>query len=154
MFSYKEMKAATMGFHPSNKIGEGGFGSVFKVLILLFSCQELQMDTHKISCIEILFYGWYNGDVDQYGTIVQGRLQDGATVAIKVLSVELESMRGEREFISEIAALSHIKHENLVSLRGCCIEGADRFLVYENMENNSVAHTILGKSIVIPPVCV
>ncbi|KAI6698127.1 hypothetical protein NL676_018246 [Syzygium grande] len=104
VFSYKEMKAATMGFHPSNKIGEGGFGSVFK-----------------------------------------GRLQDGTTVAIKVLSVELESMRGEREFISEITALSHIKHENLVSLRGCCIEGADRFLVYENMENNSVAHTILGE---------
>ncbi|KAF8042492.1 hypothetical protein BT93_A0963 [Corymbia citriodora subsp. variegata] len=104
VFSYKEMKAATKGFHPLNKIGEGGFGSVFK-----------------------------------------GRLQDGTTVAIKVLSVELESMRGEREFISEITALSHIKHENLVSLRGCCIEGADRFLVYENMENNSIAHTVLGE---------
>ncbi|XP_030522181.2 putative serine/threonine-protein kinase [Rhodamnia argentea] len=104
VFSYKEMKAATKEFHPSNKIGEGGFGSVFK--------------------------GW---------------LQDGTPVAIKVLSVELESMRGEREFISEITALSHIKHENLVSLRGCCIEGAYRFLVYDHMEKNSVAHTILGE---------
>ncbi|XP_010046672.2 putative serine/threonine-protein kinase [Eucalyptus grandis] len=103
-FTYKEMKAATKGFHPSNKIGEGSFGSVFK-----------------------------------------GRLQDGTTVAIKVLSVELESMRGEREFISEITALSHIKHENLIGLLGCCIEGADRFLVYENMENNSIAHAMIGE---------
>lgn len=83
---------------------------------------------------------------------MQGRLQDGTTVAIKVLSVELESMRGEREFISEITALSHIKHENLIGLLGCCIEGADRFLVYENMENNSIAHAMLGKSIVIPTI--
>ncbi|KAI3474653.1 hypothetical protein Pfo_029838 [Paulownia fortunei] len=53
-------------------------------------------------------------------------------------------MRGEREFISEIAALSDIKHENLVTLKGCCIDGAQRLLVYEYMENNSLSHTFLG----------
>ncbi|CAA2985199.1 serine threonine- kinase [Olea europaea subsp. europaea] len=53
-------------------------------------------------------------------------------------------MRGEREFISEIAALSDIKHENLVTLRGCCIDGAKRLLVYDYMENNSLLHTFLG----------
>lgn len=31
-FKYKELKVATNDFHPSNKIGEGGFGSVFKVI--------------------------------------------------------------------------------------------------------------------------
>lgn len=66
-------------------------------------------------------------------------------MAIKVLAVELESMRGEREFISELAALSNIKHENLVKLRGCCVYGAERFLVYDHMENNSLSHTFLGK---------
>ncbi|KAK6140213.1 hypothetical protein DH2020_026011 [Rehmannia glutinosa] len=65
-------------------------------------------------------------------------------IAVKVLSVELESMRGEREFISEIATLSDIKHENLVTLKGCCIDGAQRLLVYEYMENNSLSHTFLG----------
>lgn len=54
-------------------------------------------------------------------------------------------MRGEREFISEIAALSDIKHDNLVTLRGCCVDGAQRLLVYDYMENNSLAHTFLGK---------
>jgi serine/threonine protein kinase len=71
-------------------------------------------------------------------------LEDGSVVAVKVLSVEIESMRGEREFISEIAALSDIKHENLVTLRGCCVDGAKRYLVYDYMENNSLVHTLLG----------
>lgn len=103
VFSYKELKIATDSFHPSNKIGEGGFGSVYK-----------------------------------------GQLRDGTTVAVKVLSVEIESMRGEREFVSELSALTDIKHENLVTLQGCCVEGASRFLVYDYMENNSLAQTLLG----------
>lgn len=75
---------------------------------------------------------------------MKGRLRDGTVVGVKVLSVELESMRGEREFASELAALSTIKHQNLVTLRGCCIDGARRYLVYEYMENNSLARILLG----------
>ncbi|MCD9646995.1 hypothetical protein HAX54_037273 [Datura stramonium] len=103
VYSYNDLKVATHGFRASNKIGEGGFGSVYK-----------------------------------------GRLQDGTFIAAKVLSVELESMRGEREFVSEIAALSDIKHENLVNLRGCCVDGAHRLLVYDYMENNSLSQSFLG----------
>ncbi|KAG5549904.1 hypothetical protein RHGRI_015019 [Rhododendron griersonianum] len=104
VFAYNELEAASQSFHPSNKIGEGGFGSVYK-----------------------------------------GRLRDGTFVAIKVLAVELESMRGEREFIAELAALSNIKHENLVMLRGCCVYGAERLLVYDHMENNSLSHAFLDE---------
>lgn len=75
---------------------------------------------------------------------LKGQLRDGTTVAVKVLSVEIESMRGEREFVSELSALTDIKHENLVTLQGCCVEGASRFLVYDYMENNSLAQTLLG----------
>ncbi|KAL7095812.1 hypothetical protein ACP275_10G046000 [Erythranthe tilingii] len=101
VFSYEELKSATQGF--KNKIGEGGFGSVYK-----------------------------------------GRLTGERYIAVKVLSVELESLRGEREFISEISTLSDIKHENLVTLKGCCIDGAQRLLVYDYMENNSLTHSFLG----------
>lgn len=68
-------------------------------------------------------------------------------MAVKVLSIELDSMRGEREFIAEISSLSDIRHENLVTLRGCCVDGANRYVVYDYMENNSLAHTLLGESV-------
>lgn len=32
-FSLKQLKSATNNFNASNKIGEGGFGAVYKVLI-------------------------------------------------------------------------------------------------------------------------
>lgn len=75
---------------------------------------------------------------------LKGRLKDGSVVAIKVLSIERESMRGEREFVSELTALSGARHENLVRLLGCCVDGASRYLVYDYMENNSISHTFLG----------
>ncbi|CAL9122774.1 unnamed protein product [Musa textilis] len=40
--------------------------------------------------------------------------------------------------------VSSIAHENLVRLYGCCVEGDNRILVYEYLENNSLAHTLLG----------
>ncbi|KAL2323264.1 hypothetical protein Fmac_027643 [Flemingia macrophylla] len=103
LFTHNQLKLATRNFHSSDKIGEGGFGSVYK-----------------------------------------GRLVDGSFVAVKVLSVEVESMRGEREFVSELATLANVRHQNLVRLRGCCVEGVHRYLVYEYMENNSLYNTFFG----------
>ncbi|XP_050387414.1 putative serine/threonine-protein kinase [Argentina anserina] len=100
-FSYRELKVATNGFHPSNKLGDGGFGTVYK-----------------------------------------GKLNDGRDVAVKVLSVE--SRQGDREFMAELSSVSNIRHENLVKLHGGCIEGHRRILVYEYMEQNSLARILLG----------
>nr|AMM42957.1 LRR-RLK [Vernicia montana] len=100
-YTYKELKNATEDFSPANKIGEGGFGSVYK-----------------------------------------GRLKDGKITAIKVLSAE--SRQGVKEFLTEINVISEIEHENLVKLYGCCVEGNHRILVYNFLENNSLAQTLLG----------
>ncbi|KAL6198923.1 hypothetical protein ACLB2K_028711 [Fragaria x ananassa] len=101
LYAYKELKMATEDFDPANKIGEGGFGSVYK-----------------------------------------GRLKDGNLAAIKVLSAE--SKQGVKEFLTEIDVISKIEHPNLVKLYGCCIEGDQRILVYNYLENNSLAQTLLG----------
>ncbi|XP_031281394.1 cold-responsive protein kinase 1 [Pistacia vera] len=101
LYTYKELRIATEDFSPANKIGEGGFGSVYK-----------------------------------------GRLKDGKIAAIKVLSAE--SRQGVREFLTEIQVISEIQHENLVKLYGCCVEGNHRILVYNFLENNSLAQTLLG----------
>jgi hypothetical protein len=31
LYTYNVLKVATKDFHPSNKLGEGGFGAVYKV---------------------------------------------------------------------------------------------------------------------------
>ncbi|KAI0495663.1 hypothetical protein KFK09_021966 [Dendrobium nobile] len=103
LYSLKELRVATEDFFPGNKIGEGGFGSVYK-----------------------------------------GILKNGTKVALKVLSSE--STQGAREFLSEITAISDIVHENLVKLYGVCMEGKSRILVYNYLENNSLAQTLLGSN--------
>ncbi|KAK4589474.1 hypothetical protein RGQ29_020160 [Quercus rubra] len=100
-FTYRQIKAATSNFNAANKIGEGGFGSVYK-----------------------------------------GILFDGTVIAVKQLSSK--SKQGSREFVNEIGMISGLQHPNLVRLYGCCIEGKQLLLVYEYMENNSLAHALFG----------
>ncbi|XP_042948291.1 probable LRR receptor-like serine/threonine-protein kinase At1g53430 isoform X2 [Carya illinoinensis] len=101
-FTLRQIKAATSNFDPANKIGEGGFGPVYK-----------------------------------------GELSDGAIIAVKQLSSK--SKQGSREFVTEIGMISAVLHPNLVRLYGCCIEGNQLLLIYEYMENNSLARALFGR---------
>ncbi|KAL5839241.1 hypothetical protein ACOSQ3_011949 [Xanthoceras sorbifolium] len=101
-FTLKQLKAATNNFDPVNKIGEGGFGPVYK-----------------------------------------GLLSDGTIIAVKQLSSK--SRQGNREFLNEIGMIQCLQHPNLVNLYGCCIEKDQLLLVYEYMENNSLARALFGR---------
>ena len=76
---------------------------------------------------------------------MQGILLDGTAIAVKQLSSK--SKQGNREFVNEIGMISGLQHPNVVRLYGCCIEGNQLLLVYEYMENNSLAHSLFGKLI-------
>lgn len=41
--------------------------------------------------------------------------------------------------------ISNVRHPNLVQLLGCCVDGNNRMLVYEYLENNSLGNALLGK---------
>ncbi|KAI3856851.1 hypothetical protein MKW92_010001 [Papaver armeniacum] len=100
-FSYKQIKAATKGF--AHKIGEGGFGSVYK-----------------------------------------GVLPDGRAIAVKTLSAK--SLQGEKEFASEIKALSTLRHPNIVTLFGHCVrEDNMLLLVYEYQPNGNLYKALFGR---------
>jgi serine/threonine protein kinase len=46
-------------------------------------------------------------------------------------------------FLAEIKTMLEIVLENLVKLYGCCVEGNHRILVYNYLENNSLAQSLL-----------
>ncbi|GAU18172.1 hypothetical protein TSUD_248730 [Trifolium subterraneum] len=101
LFNVRQIKSATNNFDIANKIGEGGFGPVYK-----------------------------------------GRLSDGTLVAVKQLSSK--SKQGNREFLNEIGMISALNHPHLVKLYGCCVEGDQLMLIYEYLENNSLARALFG----------
>ncbi|KAG6525781.1 hypothetical protein ZIOFF_015751 [Zingiber officinale] len=95
LFDLSTIRDATNGFSMDNKLGEGGFGPVYK-----------------------------------------GKLGADQEIAIKRLSTT--STQGADEFKNEVTLIAKLQHRNLVRLLGCCIQGAERMLVYEYMPNRSL----------------
>uniref|UniRef100_A0A7I4DI68 Protein kinase domain-containing protein n=1 Tax=Physcomitrium patens TaxID=3218 RepID=A0A7I4DI68_PHYPA len=69
------------------------------------------------------------------GQVYLGLLPGGVRVAVKVLQ---SANQGDKEFRTEVATIGNLHHINLVRLRGFCLEGAHRLLVYEFMVNGSL----------------
>jgi serine/threonine protein kinase len=73
---------------------------------------------------------------------MQGCLSNGTLIAVKQLSSK--SRQGNREFLNEIGMISALQHPYLVKLYGCCVEGDQLLLIYEYLENNSLARALFG----------
>ncbi|CAL2253601.1 unnamed protein product [Prunus armeniaca] len=69
-----------------------------------------------------------------------GLLSYGTVIAVKQLSSK--SKQGNRELVNEIGLISTLEHPHLFKLHGCCIKGNQLLLVYEYMENNSLARAL------------
>ncbi|KAH0460346.1 hypothetical protein IEQ34_011009 [Dendrobium chrysotoxum] len=54
------------------------------------------------------------------------------------------STQGNREFLNEIGMISALQYPNLVRLYGCCVEENQLLLVYEYLENNSLADALFS----------
>ncbi|PUZ36309.1 hypothetical protein GQ55_9G028000 [Panicum hallii var. hallii] len=75
--------------------------------------------------------------VGGFGTVYHGVLpRSGAEVAVK--KVAHGSRQGLREFVSEIASMSRLRHRNLVQLFGYCRRRGELILVYDYMVNGSL----------------
>ncbi|KAM7489264.1 hypothetical protein LguiB_026748 [Lonicera macranthoides] len=73
-----------------------------------------------------------------FGKVFKGIIDNGATtVAIKRL--DPMSKQGVKEFATEIEMLSKIRHSHVVSLIGYCDNNDEMILVYEYVENGSLA---------------
>ena len=98
----------------------------------LFSYNELERATEGFQ--EELGRG-------SYGAVYKGTISEGGkTIVVKRLEKDVEE--GDREFRAEIIAIARTHHKNLVRVLGICIEGNRKLLVYEYMNNGSLADLI------------
>ncbi|MFS7950493.1 putative non-specific protein-tyrosine kinase RLK-Pelle-RLCK-VIII family [Helianthus anomalus] len=76
-----------------------------------------------------------------YGRVYFANLNNGKSVAVKKLDVSTEAEL-DNEFLTQVAMVSSLKHENLVELCSYCVEGNTRVLAYEFATMGSL-HDIL-----------
>lgn len=86
--------------------------------------------------------------VGGYGTVFKGKLRSGPPVAVKMMN---KSKASAHEFLSVVAALGRVQHENVIQLIGFCSEGQKRALLYDFKPNGSLQKYISereGESVV------
>eukprot|EP01018_Ginkgo_biloba_P033160 Gb_13576 [translate_table: standard] len=73
-----------------------------------------------------------------FGTVYEGLLPDGRSIAVKKLDKLMLMEEGENEFRTEMNIIGTTHHKHLVQLYGFCDEGSERLLVYEYMCKGSL----------------
>ncbi|XP_076883636.1 putative receptor-like protein kinase At2g42960 isoform X1 [Bidens hawaiensis] len=100
-----------------------------------FTLRDLEQATGRFSSENVVGEGGY-------GVVYKGTLVNGTEVAVKKLLNNLG--QAEKEFRVEVEAIGHVRHKNLVRLLGYCIEGTQRMLVYEYVDNGNLEQWLHG----------
>lgn len=95
----------------------------------VFSLKELLVATNNFNYDNQLGEG-------AFGSVYWGQLWDGSQIAVKRLKVWSE--KAKLEFSFEIEILAKVRHKNLLSLRGYCVEGQELAIVYDFIPNLSL----------------
>ncbi|XP_042501372.1 uncharacterized protein LOC122079177 [Macadamia integrifolia] len=102
----------------------------------IFSYAELEEATNNFSSVNELGDGGF-------ATVYHGKLRDGRVVAIKRLYHN--NKKHIQSFMNEIEILTHLRHQNLVTLYGCTsYRSRELLLVYEFIPNGTVADHLHG----------
>lgn len=103
----------------------------------IFSYAELYIGSKGFSEDEILGSGGF-------GKVYRAVLpSDGTVVAVKCLAEKGE--RFEKTFAAELVAVAHLRHKNLVRLRGWCVHDDQLLLVYDYMPNRSLDRVLFRR---------
>uniref|UniRef100_A0A3Q7IHQ5 Serine-threonine/tyrosine-protein kinase catalytic domain-containing protein n=1 Tax=Solanum lycopersicum TaxID=4081 RepID=A0A3Q7IHQ5_SOLLC len=81
-----------------------------------------------------------------FSNVYKGVLEKGIEITGK--KQDMTSRHGHTEFDNEVKLIPNVKHRNLTKISGYCINGAEKFLVYEFMVNNSLGKDPLRLAIV------
>ncbi|XP_059307019.1 receptor like protein kinase S.2 [Lycium ferocissimum] len=126
-------------FHDTEgmQLGEKGGGDNHHHNPRIFSYSELFIGSNGFSEDEVLGSGGF-------GKVFRAVLpSDGTVVAVKCLAEKGEKF--EKTFAAELVAVAHLRHRNLVRLRGWCVHDDQLFLVYDYMPNRSLDRILFRK---------
>jgi serine/threonine protein kinase len=84
--------------------------------------------------------------------LLQGVLPNNTPVAVKQLLMPSKVATPKQvfildEFLNEMVLISGMRHRNLIKLRGCCVRGKERFLVYDFADNHDLDWVLLGQTL-------
>ncbi|XP_062158614.1 G-type lectin S-receptor-like serine/threonine-protein kinase LECRK3 [Alnus glutinosa] len=123
MFRYRIWAYKRISYEAANE------ALIENVSLRAFTYSELEVATNGF--IEQL-------DRGSFGTVFKGTLSNGQrTIAVKRL--EKVMAEGVEEFKNEMRSIGRTHHKNLVRLLGYCHDGSNRLLVYEYMNNGTLA---------------
>ncbi|KAK9919407.1 hypothetical protein M0R45_028000 [Rubus argutus] len=121
-YSYSEIKKMTLDFKV--KLGEGGFGSVYKG----------ELSNGHLVAVKML-----DGFTPQ-------KRKDFQWFYNKMKKNKLSGNKGKgQDFINEVSTIGRIHHVNVVQLIGFCSEGSKRALIYDFMPNGSLEKYIFSE---------
>ncbi|KAK6138518.1 hypothetical protein DH2020_027738 [Rehmannia glutinosa] len=104
----------------------------------IFSYSELYIGSNAFHENQILGSGGF-------GRVYRAVLpSDGTVVAVKCVAERGECF--EKTFMAELVAVAHLRHRNLVRLRGWCVHNNELLLVYDYMPNRSLDRVLFKKS--------
>ncbi|XP_072976507.1 L-type lectin-domain containing receptor kinase SIT2-like [Typha angustifolia] len=103
---------------------------------------ELEFGPHRLTYKDLFkatkgFNDEHLIGVGGFGKVYRGALPSLQT-EIAVKKISHDSKQGMKEFISEIASMSRLRHRNLVQLLGYCRRQGELLLVYDYMPNGSL----------------
>lgn len=104
----------------------------------IFTYSELYIASNGFDDKELLGSGGF-------GRVFRAVLpSDGTVVAVKCLLERGE--RFEKTFTAELVAVAHLRHRNLVRLRGWCVHDEVLLLVYDYMPNRSLDRVLFRRA--------
>ncbi|KAM0945565.1 putative non-specific protein-tyrosine kinase RLK-Pelle-RLCK-XV family [Dioscorea sansibarensis] len=133
-YTLKELLHATNNFHDENKLGEGGFGTVYwgrnnkgiEIAVKRLKSMTAKAEMEFAVEVEIL-----------------GRVRHKNLLTLR--GFYAGDAKAEMEFAVEVEILGRVRHKNLLTLRGFYAGGDERLIVYDYMPNHSLVTHLHGK---------
>ncbi|XP_031385185.1 probable receptor-like serine/threonine-protein kinase At5g57670 isoform X2 [Punica granatum] len=118
--------------------GRASKGQKYQPPLRCFSHEEILNATNNFHPDNMVGQGGYS-------EVYRGDLRDGKAIAVKRLAKDNTDEAKEKEFLSELGIISHVRHPNAASLVGYCIENG-LYLVFEFSLNGNLASALHGKT--------